>query len=66
MIATLHRWWRGRHKWEYRNPYDRTCAICGRHEVQYCADWRDVFDRFKGWWEAHREGNPALHAKERK
>lgn len=25
-------WW---HKWVYRNPHDRTCKKCGRHENEF-------------------------------
>ena len=24
------------HDWEYRNPADRTCKICGQHEMEEC------------------------------
>lgn len=48
------------HRWDYLNPYNRTCSICGRNEVQYCAsmsleDWR------RGWWEPHVEGDLSKH-----
>lgn len=66
MITALLRYWHRRHKWKYHNPADRTCTICGRHEIQYCADIRDVFNPFVGWWEAHIEGDLALHDKETK
>jgi hypothetical protein len=42
------------HKWKYRNPYDRTCELCGRHENTQAR----VFSRDDGseyiaaeWWE---------------
>lgn len=44
------------HSWEYHNPANRTCKVCDERQVQYCADYRDVFDRTKGWWEVEREG----------
>lgn len=53
------------HKWQYRNPYDRTCKICGRNEQEEC--WPDEFRRYgfraKGWWEVYREGDPKKHEK---
>lgn len=47
-----------KHKWVYRNPYDRTCSVCGRVEVSYCSDlesWN------RDWWEAHNDGKESLH-----
>lgn len=41
------------HKWDYHNPYNRTCKICMRHEVKHCRSletWR--YD----WWEVFFEG----------
>lgn len=37
------------HQWEYRNPFDRTCHTCGRHEVQDCWAW--------GRWEVVSDGD---------
>jgi len=59
-------WWEAYpHKWEYRNPYCRTCKICGRHEEEEC--WPDEFHRYgmraRGWWEVYREGDPQKHEK---
>lgn len=50
----------GMHEWEYHNPYDRTCKVCGRHEVEHC---RSLDTWAYGWWEVFREGDPALHNK---
>ena len=51
--------WRifGRHQWEYRNPYDRTCKTCGRLEVAHC--WPD--QRHHHWWEVFRDGDEHKH-----
>ena len=46
------------HRWKYRNPYDRTCKICGRNEVSHC--W-DLKSWNTSWWEVFDEGNPELH-----
>ena len=39
-------WW---HRWTYRNPYDRTCKKCGKHQNMYeyynnprCTQWEDM------------------------
>lgn len=48
----------GRHKWAYRNPYDRTCKMCGRHEVSHCADL-DSWNR--AWWETWNDGDERKH-----
>lgn len=45
------------HEWEYRNPYDRRCAVCGRVENYYT--W-NIGDRY-GWWEAHNDGDASKH-----
>lgn len=55
----------GKHKWTYRNPYTRTCRVCGRQEDMYCWAW-DLWRRDRGWWEVMRPGDPTLHEKERK
>lgn len=46
----------GFHWWEYRNPFDRTCRVCKRHEVEHmCSD--DLPNLFaRGWWECFDEG----------
>jgi hypothetical protein len=53
------------HRWKYRNPYDRTCKICGRHEQEEC--WADEYARYgmraRGIWEVYREGDPKKHEK---
>jgi hypothetical protein len=46
----------GRHKWDYRNPYDRTCKTCGRHEVVHAWNVTD-----SGWWEVFQMGNERKH-----
>ena len=48
------------HKWEYRNPYNRTCSVCGRNEVEHC--WPgDEFKLRAGWWEVFDEGDESKH-----
>lgn len=53
------------HKWAYRNPYDRTCKICGRNEQEEC--WPDDYHRYgmraRGTWTVYREGDPKKHEK---
>lgn len=47
------------HKWEYRNPSDRTCKICGRREVEHY--WAGFPEQ--SWWEVFDEGNEIAHHK---
>lgn len=56
MINWIKRLLARRHKWEYRNPYDRRCRICGRIEVAHCLD-----DWSRDWWEVFNEGDPSKH-----
>lgn len=46
----------GLHIWHYHNPYDRTCSICGQHEVQHCRAWGG-----SSWWEVFRDGDQHAH-----
>lgn len=44
------------HRWHYRNPFDRECSVCGRHEVEHfrtttSRSYYEVFDY--GVVEAH-------------
>lgn len=51
------------HRWHYRNPYCRTCVVCGRHEQVECwaSDWnRGVFNE-AAWWEVYNEGIESKH-----
>jgi len=53
------------HVWEYRNPSNRTCKICGQHEQEQCWAW-DYERRglaAGGWWEVCREGDMKKHEK---
>lgn len=46
------------HSWDYRNPFDRTCKKCGRHEVSHCwsmSTWN------KAWWEVFNDGDAGEH-----
>lgn len=46
------------HSWHYRNPFDRTCKKCGRHEVSHCwsmSTWN------KAWWEVFNDGDAGEH-----
>lgn len=51
--------WRifGRHQWEYRNPYDRSCKTCGRNEVAH--SWAGHPEH--QWWEVFRDGDQHKH-----
>lgn len=42
------------HRWQYHNPYDRTCTCCGRHQVKFGYDMGDT-----GWWEDFTDGSLA-------
>lgn len=46
----------GLHVWRYRNPYDRTCEGCGRHQVEHSRHYTDR----TGWWETFKKGNGNL------
>lgn len=49
---------RDRHKWEYRNPYNRRCTVCGRHEFMHSRD--NTFGS-PSWWEIFSDGDPSKH-----
>lgn len=49
------------HDWDYRNPFDRTCRICHRHETKWCHPWQNALSRANGWWEVQRDGNALAH-----
>lgn len=60
MIAKLfrRRWLRNAlrmHHWRYRNPFDRTCRVCGRHEVFHGFD--TALTHQNGWWELFDDGD---------
>lgn len=43
----------GFHFWVYRNPANRTCEICGKHQEQYVMAYEDtnwMSSRYS-WWE---------------
>lgn len=49
-----------KHKWVYRNPYDRTCEKCGQHEVEHCwsmESWN------RGFWEIFKDGDGSCQKK---
>ncbi len=58
-------WITNRHKWVYRNPYDRTCSICKRNEQVEC--WGDDFAargmRARGTWVEYNPGDISKHKK---
>lgn len=64
-VKLLELWGSWPHRWKYRNPYDRTCKICGRHEQEEC--WADEYARYgmraRGIWEVYNEGDPQKHKK---
>lgn len=45
------------HSWVYRNPYDRRCSVCNRHEVSHCFpdNWN------ASWWEVFNDGDITKH-----
>ncbi|WP_323016390.1 hypothetical protein [Castellaniella sp.] len=49
------------HRWVYRNPFNRTCKVCGRHEVFHGKT--AALTKFEGWWEVFDDGEKALHNK---
>lgn len=42
------------HDRAYRNPHNRRCAVCGRHDVEYSND--HIY-----WWETYDEGELSKH-----
>lgn len=46
----------GFHVWSYRNPHDRTCEKCGRHQVEH----HHIVSERSTWWETFRQGNGNL------
>lgn len=46
-----------RHRWEYRNPFDRRCTVCGKHQVKHC--W--PCDYLRDWWETWEDGDITKH-----
>ena len=46
------------HKWKYRNPYSRSCEICGEEQDVYCMAW-DLWVPGRGWWEVMKPSNKA-------
>jgi hypothetical protein len=53
------------HRWNYHNPYNRTCRICGRNEQEEC--WGDDLEELgmsaPGEWVVYHHGNPEKHKK---
>ena len=43
-------------KCKYRNPYDRSSKICGRHEVAH--GWSETSSH---WWEVFSDGDKSKH-----
>jgi hypothetical protein len=54
LIALLIFFARDKHTWRYYNPYNRSCQMCGRHEVSHC---RSVDSWGNSWWEVFDEGD---------
>ena len=50
------------HKWKYRNPYDRTCELCGENQQAVCMAW-DLWRTYNEWkytwWEVYKPSNKA-------
>lgn len=50
MWKLLHRL--GIHRWIYRNPYDRACRICSKHQQEFAYVFEGENPLYKrGWWE---------------
>jgi hypothetical protein len=45
----------GMHLWVYRNPYDRTCRVCGKHQVEHMFL---VNPPVYPWWGTFGNGRP--------
>lgn len=43
------------HTWKYRNPFNRRCSVCGRHEVFHSYD--PILTKVTGWWEIFKDGD---------
>lgn len=35
------------HRWKYRNPYDRRCKKCGKHQQVYGVLGTNMFDEWE-------------------
>lgn len=47
------------HEWSYRNPYNRYCTVCGRHEIVHSNGEHGFAERT--WWEVFDEGQKEKH-----
>lgn len=45
----------GMHRWLYRNPFDRRCQKCGRHEVFH--GFEAALTKQNGCWDVFDDGN---------
>lgn len=45
------------HRWSYRNPYERRCLACGRHEVMHT--WNTA-PPSGSWWEVFDDGDASV------
>ena len=64
LIFRIQEWREERkHKWSYRNPANRTCLVCGRHEEQMCNSWDFARKGLaaRSWWEVFNPGDATKH-----
>lgn len=63
LLNNIKKWFKRtfwRHKWDYRNPYDRYCSVCHRHEVVY--SWNLTGSGIhRDHWVEHDEGDVEKH-----
>lgn len=50
------------HRWVYRNPHDRTCKICGKHEVEHYS--LGFANKRYNFWDVWVDGDEAEHYKD--
>jgi hypothetical protein len=49
------------HHWDYRNPFNKVCKVCGQHQQMFCEDYKDALKPHVGWWELISEGEESKH-----
>jgi hypothetical protein len=66
-LKLMNKWEEYPHTYKYRNPYDRTCLVCGRNEQEEC--WADEYARYgmraRGTWTVYREGDGSCEKKKK-
>ncbi len=56
LYALVAKWIGVRHKWDYQNPFHRTCKCCGRVEIEHLHQFEE-----KNWWMVEAEGELWRH-----